>query len=79
MARSDDERDINMLYGCPGANHDSDEGADLLLEVLKGFGLSAFTDDFVHALAARHLQEDEAMGRRAEAAYRRSQRTGLIG
>lgn len=32
------EHDIDNLYGCPGANYDTDEGADLMLEVLSGVG-----------------------------------------
>jgi hypothetical protein len=77
--RSDDERDINSLYGCPGAGYESETGTELLHSALNKFGLSAFTDEFLSELASRHRREDEAMGARAEAEYRRSQRTGLLG
>jgi hypothetical protein len=77
--RSDDERDINMLYGCPGADHCSDVGISLLNIVLSNFGMKAFTDDFLLQLAARHRAEEERSAARADAAYRRSRRTGLIG
>jgi hypothetical protein len=77
--RNHDERDINSLYGCPGADYNSDTGKELLHSALDKFGLSAFTDEFLSDLASRHRQEDEAEGARAEAAYRRSQRTGILG
>jgi hypothetical protein len=77
--RFDDECDINNLYGCPGADSESSTGIELLLEALNGFGLKAFTDEFITALAARHRLADEAAGIRADLAYRRSQRTGLLG
>jgi hypothetical protein len=57
--RFDDECDINNLYGCPGADSESSTGIELLLEVLTGFGLKAFTDDFLLELAARQRAEDE--------------------
>jgi hypothetical protein len=74
--RADDERDINMLYGCPGAKDETETGIELLHSTLRKFGMEAFTDDFLSELAAYHRLEDEDMGRRAEAAYRREQRTG---
>jgi hypothetical protein len=77
--RFNDECDINNLCGCPGADSESSTGVELMLEVLPGFGLKAFTDEFLTALAARHRLADEAAGVRAELEYRRSRRTGLIG
>jgi hypothetical protein len=57
--RFDDKCDINNLYGCPGADSESSTGIELLLDVLNGFGLKAFTDDFLLELAARHRAEEE--------------------
>jgi hypothetical protein len=76
--RSDDECDINSLYGCPGAKGETETGIGILHATLRDFGLSAFTDEFMTELAARHRAEDEDMGRRAEAAYRREQRNGSV-
>jgi hypothetical protein len=72
--RADNETDINNLYGCPGADYESDTGVRLLVETLAGYGLSAFTAEFVMMLAAKHREEDNRSAARAEAEYRRSLR-----
>lgn len=74
--RADDERDINSLLGCPGADYESSTGVELLIATLEGFGLSAFTDEFVASLAAAHRMEDERSARAAEAKYHRAARGG---
>jgi hypothetical protein len=76
--RDEAERHINMLYGCPGAQYESDTGEELLHATLGKFGLAAFTDEFLADLARQHRLEDEAAGNRAEADYRRSLRRPSI-
>jgi hypothetical protein len=60
--RSDDECDINMLYGCPGADYDSDTGAAILQETLVEFGLKAFTDDFFARFGCAPPRRGRAVG-----------------
>lgn len=70
--RAQNEIDINSLYGCPGAEYDSNTGRELLAEVLARYGLASFSDDFIAELAARHRMEDMDAARRSEAAHRRA-------
>lgn len=61
------ERTINDLFGCPGADYETPNGIEILTETLQGWGLRAFTDDFLAVLAQAHRDADwrEAHRKRA--------------
>lgn len=59
MSRDRNERDIDNLYGFPGAGHDTQDGRLLIMDLLEREGLSALTDDAVERLAALHRAHDE--------------------
>lgn len=55
MSRTADERTINdVLYGV-----DTEEGRDLLMELIAEMGTSALTDEAVHRLARKHEERHE--------------------
>jgi len=52
------ESTINNLYGCPGANYETEKGVEILTDLLESWGFLAFTDEFLAALAQEHRDED---------------------
>ena len=73
MAEADRDQSTNhieSLYGCPGANYNTDIGEKLLIELFEEHGgLSLLSDEAVVKLAELHLRED---GREASRYERRA-------
>ncbi|WP_342739391.1 hypothetical protein [Bradyrhizobium sp. B117] len=72
MAEADRDKstgDIESLYGCPGANYNTEIGERLLIELFEEHGgLSLLSDAGITKLAGLHHRED---GREASRYERR--------
>jgi hypothetical protein len=55
MTRAEATQTINdVLYGSPGAEHDTKDGRDLIHNLIDEMGLSALTDEAAIRLAQMH-------------------------
>ena len=60
MPRAEAISTINeVLYGSPGAAHDTEKGRELIRDLVEEMGLSALTDAAVIRLAQMHEQADQ--------------------